>query len=162
MDWTAILLVVAGPLGITLGWWLGRRSEHERIEREERKSAYVAFTTSSILYRNADDAERLSRRNERWEALAVLTLVAPPAIVRSAAKWAAAGDKLLDPDVDQDGRLAIYAEIWQHVNEFTRLARTDLHVGEIDAFATLTAVTGERITFERQTVNSHGGLPEDH
>ena len=153
MDLTTILLVIAGPLGITLGWWLGRRSEHERVQREERKAAYVAFTTTSILYRNADDASRRLRRNERWEALAVLTLVAPPAIVRSAATWVAAGDRLLDPDVDEAERRAIYAEIWEHVNRFTQLARTDLQVGETDAFAALTAVTGERITFDRPSVS---------
>jgi len=80
-----------------LGWWLGRRSERDRTAREERKSAYLAFTTSAINYRNADDEERLRRRNERWEAFAVLTLVAPPQAVRSAAHLLATGDRLWMP-----------------------------------------------------------------
>jgi hypothetical protein len=62
---TTILVAIAGPVGITLGWWLEKRSEHERMAREERKSAYVAFTTAAVLYRNSDDAERQRRRNER-------------------------------------------------------------------------------------------------
>lgn len=147
---SAILVAIAGPVGITLGWWLGRRSEHDRVAREERKSAYVAFVTAAILYRNADDAERLRRRNERWEAFAVLTLVAPPALVQSAAYLVAAGDRLLEPENDDaEGRRAIYADIWEHISGFMRLARTDLRVGEIDAYAALTPVKGERITFER-------------
>jgi hypothetical protein len=147
---SAILVAIAGPVGITLGWWLGRRSEHERVAREERKSAYVAFVTAAILYRNADDAERRRRRNERWEAFAVLTLVAPPALVQSAAHLVAAGDRLLEPENDDgDGRRAIYGDIWEHISGFMRLARTDLRVGEIDAYAALTPVKGERITFER-------------
>jgi hypothetical protein len=150
---TTVLLAIAGPVGITLGWWLGKRSEHERLGREERKSAYVAFTSAAVLYRNSDDAERRSRRNERWEALSVLTLVAPPAIVRSAAYLVAAGDKLLDPDVDGDGRRAIYAEVWEHIGRFTQLARADLRVGQSDAFAALTPVTGDRLTFERPVGN---------
>jgi hypothetical protein len=155
VDLTTLLLAIAGPIGITLGWWLGKRSEQDRTAREERKRAYVAFTTASILYRNSDDAERLRRRNERWEALAVLTLVAPPAIVQTAATWVAAGDKLLDRDMDDGGRRAIYAEVWGHVNRFTQLARADLDVPEIDAFATLSAVTGDRITFERPLATPH-------
>ncbi len=146
---TTILVAIAGPVGISLGWWLGKRSEHERMAREERKSAYVAFVSAAILYRNADDAERQRRRNERWEAFAVLPLVAPPDVVRSAAYLVSAGDKLLDPDIDADGRRAIYAEIWEHINQFTQLARTDLRVSEKDGFADLTPVKGDRITFER-------------
>jgi hypothetical protein len=148
---TTVLAAIVGPAGITLGWWLGKRSEHDRTSREERKSAYVAFTSAAINYRNADDAERRRRRNERWEAFVVLTLVAPAAVVHSAAYLVAAGDRLLDPDVDGDGRRAIYAEIWQHAAAFTRLARFDLKVGETDAFASLEAVPGERITFVRPT-----------
>jgi hypothetical protein len=149
VDLTTILLAIAGPVGITLGWWLGKRSEREQMAREERKSAYVAFATASIHYRNSDDAERRRRRNERWEALSVLSLVAPPAVVRSAAYLVAAGDKLLDPDIDQDGRRAIYAEIWEHITQFTQLARMDLRVGVNDAFEAMTPVTGDRLTFER-------------
>ena len=79
----------------------------------------------------------------------MLPLVAPPDVVRSAAYLVSAGDKLLDPDIDADGRRAIYAEIWEHINQFTRLARTDLRVSEKDGFADLTPVKGDRITFER-------------
>ena len=130
------------------------------MAREERKSAYVAFTSASILYRNSDDAERRRRRNERWEAFSVLTLVAPPAVVRSAGYLVAAGDKLLDPDIDQDQRRAIYAEVWEHINRFTQLVRTDLRVGESDPFVALTAVTDDRITFERPASNT-GASPEE-
>jgi hypothetical protein len=150
---TTILVAIAGPVGITLGWWLGKRSEHQRMAREERKSAYVAFVSAAILYRNADDDERRRRRNERWEAFSVLQLVAPPALVRSAAYLVAGGDKLLDPDIDADGRRAIYAETWEHINRFTQLARADLGVGENDAFADLTPVTGDRLTFKRPVAN---------
>jgi hypothetical protein len=150
---TTILVAIAGPVGITLGWWLGKRSEHQRMARDERKSAYVAFVSAAILYRNADNAERHRRRNERWEAFAVLPLVAPSSVVRSAAYLVAAGDKLLDPDIDADGRRAIYAEIWEHISQFMRLARADLGVDENDAFAELTPVKGDRITFERPVAN---------
>lgn len=146
---TTILVAIAGPVGITLGWWLGKRSERERAAREERKSAYVAFTTAAIQYRNSNDDERRARRNERWAAFAELTLVAPPAVIQSAGHVVAAGDRLLDPDVDADTRRAIYAEVWGHINRFTELARTDLRIGEVNAFAALTPVTGDRLTFER-------------
>jgi hypothetical protein len=150
---TTILVAIAGPVGITLGWWLGKRSEHQRMEREERKSAYVAFITSAILYRNADDAERREHRNDRWEALSVLQLVAPPDVFRSAVFLVAGGDQLLDPEIDEGGRRAIYADIWEHINQFTRLARADLGVGQVDAFAGLTPVIGERLSFERPAAN---------
>ena len=146
-----VVVAIAGPVGITLGWWLGKRAERERTAREERKSAYVAFTTAAIQYRNSDDDERRRRRNERWEAFAVLTLVAPPAMVQSAAHLVAGGDKLLDPDLDADGRQAIYAEMWEHITRFTRHAREDQRVGDADAFASLTGLTGDRLTFERPT-----------
>lgn len=130
------------------------------MAREERKSAYVAFVSASILYRNADDAERHRRRNERWEALAVLTLVAPPATVRSAAYLVAAGDKLLEPGIDADGGRVIYAEIWEHISQFTRLARADLRVGENDAFADLTPVKGDRLTFDRPVADPNPSQDE--
>ena len=145
-----ILVAIAGPVGITLGWWLGKRSERERTAREERKSAYVAFTTAAIQFRNSDDDERRQRRNERWEAFAVLTLVAPPALVEIAAHMVAAGDKLLDPDMDAAGRRAIYADLWQHIDQFTQLARSDLRISENDAFAALTPVIGDRLTFDHR------------
>ena len=113
-----ILVAIAGPVGITLGWWLGKRSERERTAREERKSAYVAFTTAAIHFRNSDDDERRRRRNERWEAFAVLTLVAPPAMVQIAAHMVAAGDRLLDPDIDASARRAIYADLWPSLSKW--------------------------------------------
>jgi hypothetical protein len=146
---TTLFVAIAGPVGITLGWWLGRRSERDRTAREERKAAYVNFTSASIKFRNADDAERLVRRNERWEALAVLTMVAPPEMVRIAAHMCAAGEALLDRAVDADARHAIYQELWLRINEFTRLARADLKVGDIDAFAGLDVVAGDRLSFVR-------------
>src|SRR6478672_7336795 len=130
-----LLVAIAGPVGITLGWWLGKRSERERTAREERKSAYVAFTTAAIQYRNSNDEERRQRRNERWEAFAVLTLVAPPAMVEIAAHMAAAGDKLL--------------------------ARSDLHIDETDAFAALTPVIDDRLTFENRLVPDPTAPPDD-
>jgi len=145
-----ILVAIAGPVGITLGWWLGKRSERERTAREERKSAYVAFTTAAIQFRNSDDEERRQRRNERWEAFAVLTLVAPPTMVEIAAHMVAAGDRLLDPDIDDVQRRAIYADLWQHIDRFTHLARSDLHIDENDAFAGLTPIIGDRLTFEHR------------
>ena len=145
-----ILVAIAGPVGITLGWWLGKRSERERTAREERKAAYVAFTTAAIHFRNSDDDERRERRNERWEAFAVLTLVAPPALVEIAAHMVAAGDKLLDPNIDASGRRAIYADLWQYIDRFTQLARSDLRIDDNDAFAALTPVIGDRLTFEHR------------
>ena len=156
-----ILVAIAGPIGITLGWWLGKRSERERTAREERKSAYVAFTTAAIHFRNSDDDERRQRRNERWEAFAVLTLVAPPAMVEIAAHMVAAGDKLLDPDIDAAGRRAIYADLWRHIDRFTQLARTDLRIDDNDAFSALTPVIGDRLTFEHRPAPDPTGVPEE-
>ena len=145
-----ILVAIAGPVGITLGWWLGKRSERERTAREERKAAYVAFTTAGIHFRNSDDDERRERRNERWEAFAVLTLVAPPALVEIAAHMVATGDKLLDPSIDASARRAIYADLWHYIDRFTLLARSDLRIDDNDVFATLTPVIGDRLTFEHR------------
>jgi hypothetical protein len=157
-----ILVAIAGPVGITLGWWLGKRSERERTAREERKSAYVAFTTAAIQYRNSNDEERRQRRNERWEAFAVLTLVAPPALVEIAARMVAAGDKLLDPDIDLSERRAIYADLWQYIDRFTQLARGDLRVDENDAFAALTPVIGDRLAFEHRPASDPSAPHEEH
>ena len=147
-----LLVAIAGPVGITLGWWLGKRSERERTAREERKSAYVAFTTAAIQFRNSDDEERRQRRNERWEAFAVLTLVAPPALVQIAAYMVAEGDKLLDPDIDDAGRRAIYTDLWHSIDRFTQLARTDLRIEENDAFGALAPVIGDRLSFEHRPI----------
>jgi hypothetical protein len=156
-----ILVAIAGPVGITLGWWLGKRSERERTAREERKAAYVAFTTAAIKFRNSDDAERRQRRNERWEAFAVLTLVAPPALVEIAAHMAAEGEKLLDPDIGAAGRRAVYATLWQHIDRFTQLARSDLRIEETDAFAALTPVIDDRLKFEQRPVPAPTAPPAD-
>jgi len=156
-----ILVAIAGPVGITLGWWLGKRSERERTAREERKTAYVAFTTTAIKYRNSNDEERRQRRNERWEAFAVLTLVAPPALVEIAARMVAAGDRLLDPAIDDAKRRAIYAELWHHIDRFTQLARTDLRIDDIDAFAALNPVIGERLSFEQRPVPDPTGVHDE-
>ena len=156
-----ILVAIGGPVGITLGWWLGKRSERERTAREERKSAYVAFTTTAIKYRNSNDEERRQRRNERWEAFAVLTLVAPPTLVEIAARMVAAGDRLLDPAIDDAKRRAIYAELWHHIDRFTQLARTDLRIDDIDAFAALNPVIGERLSFEQRPVPDPTGVHDE-
>jgi len=156
-----ILVAIAGPVGITLGWWLGKRSEREQTAREERKSAYVAFTTTAIQYRNSNDEERRQRRNERWEAFAVLTLVAPPALIEIAAHMVAAGDRLLDPDLDGAERRAIYTDLWQHIDRFTQLARNDLRIDDNDAFAALEPVIGDRLSFEHSPVPDPNGVHDE-
>jgi hypothetical protein len=80
----SLLVAIAGPLGISLGWWLGRRGERERQGREEQKSAYVAFVRAAITFRNATDDERSEIRADRWAALAEIVLVAPPEVVEAA------------------------------------------------------------------------------
>jgi len=50
----------------------------------------------------------------------------------------------------------ICAEAWHRIGEFTRLARIDLKVGETEAFADLTPVTGDRLTFERPGESQSG------
>ncbi len=149
----AILAAVAGPVGVSLGWWLGRRGERERQGREERKSAYLAFVRASIRYRNADDATaRRTLRDERWAALAEVTLVAPPRIVQAAAYMVSTGDRLLDETLTHDRRLATVQEMWDNNVNFTRLARADLGVGSADPFAGLEASIGEApISFGRPT-----------
>ena len=72
---TTILVVIAGPVGITLGWW--RRS----------------------------------------------------------------------------GRRPIYREMWEYIDRFTQLARTDLGIAEDDAFTTLKPVIRDRLTFEGQVAD---------
>ena len=156
-----ILVAIAGPVGITLGWWLGKRSERERTAREERKSAYVAFTTAAIQFRNSNDEVRRQRRNERWEAFAVLTLVGPPTMVEIAAHMVAAGDRLLDPDVDDTQRRAIYTDLWQHIDRFTQLARNDLRIDDNDAFAALEPVIGDRLSFEHRPVPDPTGMHDE-
>jgi hypothetical protein len=142
-----VLVAVAGPIGIVLGWWLGRRGERERQQREERKSAYVAFVHALMRFRNATDEERHRIREERWGALAEIVIVAPPAVVQAASYQIATGDRLFDPTLDADARQAVFVELWERNREFTRLARTDLRVGEADPWEGIAPVLGERIDF---------------
>jgi hypothetical protein len=146
---TTVLVAVAGPLGITLGWWLGRRGERERQQREERKSAYVAFVHAAIRFRNAPDDERRSIREERWAALSEIVLVAPPAVVEAAIYQVSSGDHVLRPGLTEDDRRAIYIEMWERNRAFTRLARTDLRVGAVDPWEGIQPVVGDRIDFLR-------------
>jgi hypothetical protein len=144
----SVLVALAGPLGITLGWWLGRRGERERQQREERKSAYVAFVHAAIRFRNATDEQRREIREERWAALAEIVLVAPPAVVAAASYQVSAGDRILDPGLGADERQAIYLAMWERNGTFTRLARTDLRVGGSDPWEGMSPIVGERVEFE--------------
>ena len=121
-----VLVAVAGPLGVTLGWWLGRRAEREREAREERKSAYVAFIKAAAAYRNAEPADRQRIRADRWAALAELILVAPPAVVQEAWSLVGVGDGLLDEDPTHAQE--IYRRMGQHFMAIGRLARRDLGI----------------------------------
>jgi hypothetical protein len=142
-----VLVAVAGPVGIVLGWWLGRRGERERQLRDERKSAYVAFVHAAIRFRNASDQERTQIREERWSALAEIVLVAPPEIVEAAGYHVAAGERLLEPALTSDERTAAFLALWERNRVFTRLARSDLQVGAADPFAGMEPIVGERIDF---------------
>jgi hypothetical protein len=143
----SVLVAVAGPLGVTLGWWLGRRGERERQQREERKSAYVAFVHAAIRFRNAKDEVRVEIREERWAALAEIVLVAPPEIVEAASYQVSAGDRILAPALSAAEREAVYREMWERNRAFTRLARTDLHIAGDDPWAAVQPIVGERIDF---------------
>jgi hypothetical protein len=142
-----LLVAVAGPVGIVLGWWLGRRGERERVMREERRNAYVAYVRAAIRFRNASDAERIAIREERWAALAEIVLVAPPDVVRAASLHVASGDRLLEAGLSEQDRQAILIEIWERNKAFTQLARADLQVGEADPFEGMEPVVGEHIVF---------------
>jgi hypothetical protein len=151
----ALLAAVAGPVGVSLGWWLGRRGERERQGREERKSAYVALVRAAIRFRNADShEERLACRDERWTTLAEVILVAPPPIVQVAALWVSTGERLLDLTATTEQRDATLMEMWaQHV-EFIRLARIDLGIAAADPFEGFEPVVGDRVTFRRRATGS--------
>jgi hypothetical protein len=123
-----ILVALAGPVGVTLGWWLGRRAERERQARDERKSAYVAFIKAAAAYRNAARAERLKMQTDRWGALAELILVAPPPLFEEAWSLVAAGDGLLAPELGDAKEQEIYRQMAQHFMAFGRLARQDLGI----------------------------------
>src|SRR4051794_34777214 len=92
---TTVLVAIAGPLGIALGWWLAQRAERERRAREERKSAYIAFIKAAATYRNADGPDRRRIATERWGSVAELILVAPAAVFREALSLSEIGDELL-------------------------------------------------------------------
>jgi hypothetical protein len=145
---TSLLVALAGPLGIGLGWWLGRRGERERQMREERKSAYVAFVRAAIRFRNAPDDERRQIREERWAALSEIVLVAPPDVVAAASYQVSTGDRLLSDGLGPDERQAVYANLWERNRTFTRLARTDLRVGAVDPFEGMASVVGEHVDFQ--------------
>ncbi len=143
----SLLVALAGPLGITLGWWLGRRGERERQMRDERKAAYVAFVHAAIRFRNATDEERRHIREERWAALAEIVLVAPADVVAAASYQVATGERLLDAGLTADARIEVLRALWERNRAFTRLARTDLRVGDVDPFAGIEPVVGDRIDF---------------
>ena len=145
-----LLVAIAGPVGITLGWWLGRRGERERQLREERRGAYVAFVHAVIRFRNASDDERRAIREERWQAFAEIVLVAPPAVVEAASAQVAIGERLLDRALVPADRAAVYRDLWERNRTFTRLAREDLGVGAADPFEGVQPVIGERIDFDPQ------------
>jgi hypothetical protein len=142
------LVAVAGPLGVTLGWWLGRRGERERQLREERKAAYVEFVRAAIRFRNASDEERRTIREERWAALAEIVLVAPPAVVEAASHQVSSGDRLLNPPLSAEDRSSIYREMWDRNRAFTRLARVDLRVGAADPFEALEPILDDHVGFD--------------
>ena len=147
----ALLAATAGPVGVSLGWWLGRRGERERQGREERKSAYVELVRAAIRFRNApDDDERRRVQEERWAALAVVVLVAPPPIVQAAAYLVSTGDSILERTLSDDERNAMFKHMWENNVRFTRLARTDLGVGAPNPFeGMMTEIDDRRIRFLR-------------
>jgi len=146
----ALLAAVAGPTGVSLGWWLGRRGERERQGREEQKSAYVAFVRASIRFRNAaDDDERRSVQGERWAALAEVVLVAPPPVVQAAAYMVSTGDRLLAEGLNDDERFATYRKMWENNIRFTQVARTDLGVGVANPFEGMETGVDDRVRFLR-------------
>jgi len=143
-----VLVALAGPLGITLGWWLGRRGEHERQLRDERRGAYVAFVHAAIRFRNAPDDERPAIKEERWAALSEIVLVAPPPVVEAAGYLVTTGERLLETDLGSDERVAVFRAMWERNREFTRLARSDLRVGAADPFEGMQPLIGERVDFQ--------------
>jgi hypothetical protein len=144
----SVLVALAGPLGVTLGWWLGRRGERERQQREERRSAYVAFVHAAIRFRNATDEQRREIREERWAALAEIVLVAPPRVVEAASYQVSTGERLLAPALHPEERRNVYLAMWERNGTFTRLARTDLGLASADPFAAMRPVVDERVDFE--------------
>src|SRR4026207_876308 len=109
----SLLVAIAGPLGISLGWWLGRRGERERKGRGERKSASVAFARAAITFRNATVEVRHEIRGDRSAALAEIVLVAPPDVVEAASYHISTGDRLLEPGLSAEARQAVLVALGQ-------------------------------------------------
>jgi hypothetical protein len=138
---------IAGPTGVSLGWWLGRRGERDRTGREERKSAYAAFLGAAIRFRFATDEERRVIRDERWAGLSEVILVAPPQVVQRAAYWVSTGDRLLDPGLTPEQRRETFDELWANNVAFTRLARADLGIETANPFEGFQPSITEDVTF---------------
>jgi hypothetical protein len=154
---TTLLVALAGPLGITLGWWLGRRGERERLQREERKAAYVAFVHAAIRFRFSTDERRREIRDERWAALSEIVLVAPPSVVEAASYQVSWGERILDPGLTPADRQAVYEGMWERNVAFSRVARTDLRVGDADPWVGLQPVVGEWVDFVPRTNDEAAG-----
>src|SRR4029078_24541 len=120
----------------------------ERQQREERKSAYVAYVRASIRFRNAKAEERHEIREERWAAFSEIVLVAPPAVVEAASYHITAGDRLLEPGLSPHDVQSVLVDIWAPQRAFTRLARMDIRVGAADPFEHMEPVLGEHIAFQ--------------
>jgi hypothetical protein len=130
-----ILVAVTGPLGITLGWWLGRRSERERASREERKTAYGEFIRAIVDFRSTEPDKRPEIRDDRYASMTALILIAPPAVFQAAWALVTVQDRLLD-DPRDDQLQRVQDEIWARFSRFASMARTDLGVRE-NPFGTL-------------------------
>ncbi|MDQ2965536.1 MAG: hypothetical protein M3R57_06785 [Chloroflexota bacterium] len=151
MDAVATLVVaIAGPLGIALGWWLAHRSERERLAREERRSAYASFIRAAALYRNspvrkAEDVAAL------YGNLAELILVAPTAVFAEAWALVQTGADLVDLG-DEVNREPTYDTMYRHFVAFSDRARADLSIPG-SAFG---SVSGLELTLGRPADNAPG------
>ncbi|HEY3522938.1 MAG TPA: hypothetical protein VGK63_04490 [Candidatus Limnocylindrales bacterium] len=148
---TTVLVALAGPLAVALGWWLGRRGERERTLREERKEAYIAFVHAAFRFRFCTDEQRREIRDERWGALARVVLVAPPPVAEAASYQVSWGERLLEPGLGPADRQLVYAGMWERNRAFMRAARTDLNVGDADPWEGIEPIIGERVDFKRRT-----------
>ena len=122
-----IVVAIAGPLGVTMGWWLGRRSQRERESRDERKSAYTEFIRAVVAFRSADQSLRREIRGDRWSAISVLILVAPRDVYVAAWAVLSVQERLLE-ELDGAGLAEVQDEIWRRFSRFANLARADLGV----------------------------------
>lgn len=121
-------MAIAGPTGITLGWWLGRRSEREKALREERRNAYSEFIRTILAFRSADPVKRREIRGERWAAFAVLVIVAPAPVVQAAWALVSVQERLLDDETDAEALKSAQDSVWKWASRFVQLARADLGV----------------------------------